>query len=156
MVGPVIIGEFLLILAFRSEAVSLFVGRPFQAVVLAKTARFGRPEKGVLHFFTASLRNKLGSARNEVRRPLGLLSSLCSGFHGGCCDSPRSVLSRSPVVSGAPTNGFLPRGRRIGPGVKRDIVQYVAGTLRVPSAKPQNALPFADYATWDVAASLLP
>lgn len=60
------------------------------------------------------------------------------------------------MVSGAPTTGFLPRGRRIGPGVKRDIVQYVAGTLRVPSAKPQNALPFADYATRDVAASLLP
>ena len=31
-----------------------FVGRPFQAVVATKNGRFRRPEKGVLHFFTAS------------------------------------------------------------------------------------------------------
>jgi hypothetical protein len=38
----------------RVEAESLFVGRPFQAVVTDKKARFRRPEKGVLHFLTAS------------------------------------------------------------------------------------------------------
>jgi hypothetical protein len=34
--------------------VNLHVGRPFQAVVATKKGRFRRPEKGVLHFFTAS------------------------------------------------------------------------------------------------------
>jgi carbamate kinase len=32
----------------------MHVGRPFQAVVATKNGRFRRPEKGVLHFFTAS------------------------------------------------------------------------------------------------------
>ncbi len=36
------------------EAVNLFVGRPFQAVVTAKNGQFRRPKKGVLHFLTAS------------------------------------------------------------------------------------------------------
>ena len=38
----------------RVEAVNLFVGRPFHAVVAPKNRRFRRPEKGVLHFFTGS------------------------------------------------------------------------------------------------------
>jgi hypothetical protein len=37
-----------------SDAVNLFVGRPFQAVVAAKKGQFRRPEKGVLRFLTAS------------------------------------------------------------------------------------------------------
>ena len=36
------------------EAVSLFVGRPFQAVVTAKNGQFRRPKKGVVHLFTTS------------------------------------------------------------------------------------------------------
>lgn len=38
----------------RFEDMSLFAGRPFQAVVALQNSQFRRPEKGVLHFFTAS------------------------------------------------------------------------------------------------------
>ena len=38
----------------HGETVNLFVGRPFQAVVTTKNGQFRRPEKGVLHFFSAS------------------------------------------------------------------------------------------------------
>jgi hypothetical protein len=51
---------FEFIVVFRSEALNLLVGRPFQAVIATKHLRFRRPEKGVLHFFTASERKKRG------------------------------------------------------------------------------------------------
>jgi hypothetical protein len=38
----------------HGEAVNLFVGRPFEAVVGAKNGQFRRPEKGVLHSLKAS------------------------------------------------------------------------------------------------------
>jgi hypothetical protein len=38
---------------------------------------------------------------------------------------------------------------------KRNTVQKVAGTLRVPSAEPQKALLFEGYGTWNVPTTLL-
>jgi hypothetical protein len=46
------------LLSEPEDAVSLFVGRPFQAVVAAKKGQFRRPEKGVLHFLTAWKRRR--------------------------------------------------------------------------------------------------
>ena len=41
------------------------------------------------------------------------------------------------------------------PIAKRNTVQKVAGTLRVPSAEPQKALLFEGYGTWNVPTTLL-
>ena len=39
--------------------------------------------------------------------------------------------------------------------MKRNAVQKVAGTLRVPSAEPQKTLFFEGYGTWNVPTTLL-
>jgi hypothetical protein len=38
--------------------------------------------------------------------------------------------------------------------MKRNAVQKVAGTLRVPSAEPQKTLLFEGYGTWNVPTTL--
>jgi hypothetical protein len=61
--------------------VTLFAGRPFQAVVAAKNNRFRRPEKEVLHFFTASKlqRGIELCARSLVDRRVDLVVSSAAG-----------------------------------------------------------------------------
>jgi hypothetical protein len=47
------------------------------------------------------------------------------------------------------------KSRRLRLGGKRNTVQKVAGTLRVPSAEPQKAKLFEGYGTWNVPTTLL-
>jgi hypothetical protein len=63
------------------------------------------------------------------------------------------VRLRLTVNEGTPAADWVVRLRLT---VKRNSVQKVAGTLRVPSAEPPKALLLEGYGTWNVPTTLLP